>query len=138
MMLNFKCRHCGEQTGEIPFPKTDMEQFWLWSFLDVHNESCGPMTVMGVLRRNPKVSASRQEEQTPAPLRHEHDWLATTPTDDPTIFVQDCSCGSRQRVRKGLDGRQEVLGDAVTEGGSVGNAIFVVHQGKPTVDRWAH
>jgi hypothetical protein len=137
MTINFRCRHCGGESGEIPFPKTEEERLWFRTFMDIHNQ-CGPMAVTGMLTPVPD-RAAKQEEQTPAPLRHEHQWEVETKTYEPEVFVQDCRCGARRRIKRDPWGPMEVLdADATVEGGSVANAVFIVHQGKPTMDRWAH
>ena len=70
---------------------------------------------------------------------HVHQYGVETMTDDPGVFVLDCACGDRRRVRKGAAGAVvEELGDAlVPSGSSLENAIFLRQPDGRIVDRWA-
>jgi len=137
--VTFRCRYCQEQTGSIRSPQTDVEQFWFKAFLELH-ERCGVGAVepVPVVPRSAPSEEGSQEVQTPATLRHEHAWLAITQTNDPAVFVQDCTCGARQRIRQEVSGRLEVLNDGLVDGGSAANCIFMIEAGSPTKDRWGH
>ena len=137
-MVTFHCRYCHEQTGPVPFPKTDMEQFWLRAFMQAH-EGCGVSAVEAVkLPDRTQLRETRlQEEQTPVTLRHEHEFLARCPTADKQVFVEDCACGARRRVQETLGGGRSVIDEnVVVEGGSLSNAVLTMQPGGPPVDRW--
>jgi hypothetical protein len=70
---------------------------------------------------------------------HVHQYLAETMTDEYGVYVLDCACGDRQRVRKASTGNVlELLPEAVVVGGgSLENAIFKRQRDGSFTDRWA-
>lgn len=74
-------------------------------------------------------------EETP----HEHSFLAQISLGE-GLWVMDCSCGLRQRARKGARGEVvKVFDDGMAVGGtSLENCIFLKNAEGQFVDRWQH
>jgi hypothetical protein len=73
-----------------------------------------------------------------AVMPHEHHFLAEI-TLGQGLFVQDCGCGHRRRVRKGSHGDVlDIYEDGLVDGGSsIENAVFLKNADGHFVDRWA-
>ena len=80
-----------------------------------------------------KAVAQRERVDVP----HEHQFLAQMDLGN-GIWVQDCSCGHRQRVIKGAQGQAlQILDDGVVVGGSsVDNVVFLKGTDGQFVSRW--
>lgn len=70
------------------------------------------------------------------PVAHTHSYPVEMATDEPGVIIRDCYCGHRERVR--MRGRTvlEVLPDAVADGGSLANAVYVQDRPAHFSDRW--
>ena len=70
---------------------------------------------------------------------HVHRYDCELSLDEPSLWVQDCACGHRRRVRKGQQGQiVEEFSDALVEGGSsCDNGVFVRADDGSWKDRWA-
>jgi hypothetical protein len=72
------------------------------------------------------------------PEPHVHRFELEILTDDPSLWVQDCACGYRQRVRKVGVHVTEVLNDGLVEGGgSIQNGVFYMNDTMQWQDRWS-
>jgi hypothetical protein len=78
-----------------------------------------------------------QREQVVVEIPHEHQFLAQIDLGN-GIWVQDCTCGHRQRARKGAHGEVvEVLSDGmVVDGSSLDNVVFLKNAEGHFVNRW--
>ena len=71
------------------------------------------------------------------PMPHTHRFELETMTDDPSVWVQDCTCGVRQRVRKVGVQIIEILNDRPLGTTSFENSIFHTEGKGSWQDRWA-
>ncbi len=85
----------------------------------------------------PFKPVSQRERPPDAP--HVHRFDCEVLLDEPGIWVQDCACGHRRRVRKGPHGEiVEEFHDALVEGGSsCDNGVLIRQEDGSWRDRWA-